>query len=202
MAQQNHWTERGRATAVANLDVTGRPRRSVLAVGSIRVRMTTQKQAPRALSIVVALFIISGLFAALEVLVSLTRGRINLNFGVLGIFIGLGLLRFRRGWRTCALLFTWIALVFVPVFALLVLGGAHPIRVKLFGQRVGSTSPGTALFIAVAAFAVALWQYRVLTRRDVVQLFNEQAEPGAAPNGGPATWRGNSGGTEGPPSLS
>ena len=121
------------------------------------------------------LFIISGIFAALEVLVSLTRGSINLNFVVLGIFIGLGLLRFRRGWRTCALVFTWIGLVLVPVFALLVLGGAHPIHVKLFGQRVGSTSPGTALFIAVTFFAVVLWQYRVLTRRDVVQLFHEQA---------------------------
>ena len=139
--------------------------------------MKTQEQAPLALKIVAALFIIGGIFAALEVLVSLARNRISLNFGVLGIFIGLGLLRFRRGWRTCALVFTWIALVFVPVFALLVLGGAHPIHVKLFGQRVGSTSPGTALFLAVAAFALALWQYRVLTRRDVVQLFNEQAEP-------------------------
>ncbi len=29
---QDHWTERGRATAVANSDVTGRPRRSVLAL--------------------------------------------------------------------------------------------------------------------------------------------------------------------------
>jgi hypothetical protein len=164
--------------------------------------MTTQKQAPLALRIVAALFIISGIFAALEVLVSLARGRINLNFGVLGIFIGLGLRRFRHGWRTCALVFTWIALVFLPVFALLVLGGAHPIHVKLFGQRVGSTSPGTALFMAVAAFALVLWQYRVLTRRDVVQLFNEQAEPGAAPNGGPATRSGNSGVTEGPPSVS
>ena len=32
-AEQNHWTERGRATAVANSDATGRPRRSVLALG-------------------------------------------------------------------------------------------------------------------------------------------------------------------------
>ena len=88
--------------------------------------MKTPKQAPLAFKIVAALFIVSGIYAALEVLVSLANSRIYLNFGVLGIFIGLGLLRFRRGWRTCALVFTWIALVLLPVFALLVLGGAPP----------------------------------------------------------------------------
>ena len=30
MAEQNHWTERGRAASVSKLDATGRPRRSVL----------------------------------------------------------------------------------------------------------------------------------------------------------------------------
>lgn len=32
-AQQDHWTERGRAASVSNSDATGRPRRSVLALG-------------------------------------------------------------------------------------------------------------------------------------------------------------------------
>jgi hypothetical protein len=82
------------------------------------------------------------------------------------------------------------------------MGGAHPIHVKLFGLRVGSTSSGTALFMAVAAFALMVWQYRVLTRPDVVQLFSEQAEPSAPPTGGSATQLGNSGVAEGPPSVS
>ncbi len=30
VAQQNHWTERGRAASVAHADATGRPRRSVM----------------------------------------------------------------------------------------------------------------------------------------------------------------------------
>jgi len=33
MAEQNHWSERGRATSVANVDALGRPRRSVLSLG-------------------------------------------------------------------------------------------------------------------------------------------------------------------------
>ena len=32
---QNHWSERGRATSVANADALGRPRRSVLALGRV-----------------------------------------------------------------------------------------------------------------------------------------------------------------------
>jgi hypothetical protein len=35
-AEQNHWSERGRATPVANADALGRPRRSVLALGCER----------------------------------------------------------------------------------------------------------------------------------------------------------------------
>jgi hypothetical protein len=34
LAQQNHWSERGRATSVANADALGRPRRSVLSFGN------------------------------------------------------------------------------------------------------------------------------------------------------------------------
>ena len=33
-AEQNHWTERGRAASVSNSEATGRPRRSVLALGA------------------------------------------------------------------------------------------------------------------------------------------------------------------------
>jgi len=39
LAQQNHWSERGQATSVANADALGRPRRSVLALGGIRTHM-------------------------------------------------------------------------------------------------------------------------------------------------------------------
>ena len=160
--------------------------------------MKTVRQAPLALKIVAALFIISGIVAALEVLVSLARHRLSLNFGVLGIFIGLGLLRFRRGWRTCALVLTWLGLIFAPVFAVLVLAGARPIHIKILGQQIGHARRAEAFFIAAGVFALALWQYRVLTRPDVVRLFDDHAER-PAPNGGPTTPDGNSTVAEGPP---
>jgi hypothetical protein len=37
VAEQNHWSERGRATSVANADAPGRPHRSVPALGAIRM---------------------------------------------------------------------------------------------------------------------------------------------------------------------
>jgi hypothetical protein len=137
--------------------------------------METQKQAPAALKVVAVLFIISGVLAVLEILVSLTRNHINFNFGVLGIFIGLGLLRFRRGWRTCALVFIWLMLIFIPVFGIMVLAGTRPIHLKLFGQQMGYASATFAFFVATVLFALAVWQYRVLTRPDVVQLFEDNA---------------------------
>ena len=39
MAQQNHWSERGRAKSVGGSDALGRPRRSVLALGRHRHHM-------------------------------------------------------------------------------------------------------------------------------------------------------------------
>jgi hypothetical protein len=164
--------------------------------------MTTQKQAPIELKLVAALFILGGILAVLEVVVLLVHGTVKIDLEVLGIFIGLGLLRFRRGWRRCALVLTWFGLIFLPVFALLVIAGAHPLHVKLLGQQVGYASSGVALLLTAGLFALALWQYRILTRSDVVRLFAEDAEPVASPNGGPTERLGDSEAGGGPPSVS
>ena len=55
----------------------------------------TTNQAPRALKIVAALFVLSGVLAAVEVLVLLARGHVSLNLGILCIFVGYG--RFAYG---------------------------------------------------------------------------------------------------------
>ena len=48
VAQQNHWTERGRAASVCNSSATGRPRRSVLAFGD-RERLVSIRESFKAL---------------------------------------------------------------------------------------------------------------------------------------------------------
>ncbi len=131
-----------------------------------------QRKLPTSLIVVAVLFIVGGVFAAIEVVVSLMHREININFGVLGSFIGPGLLRLSRGWRTCALVFIWIALIGVALMALLILAANHPLDFNVFGQKVGHASKAMGVIISAIVFAVALWEYRVLTRPDVRQIFS------------------------------
>ena len=126
---------------------------------------------PASLVVVAVLFIIGGVSSVIEVLLSLMNGHININFGVLGLFIGPGLLRLRRGWRTCALVFIWLGLIFAPIVALLVLTTNGQANFNVFGQRVGGIPDVLALAIVAVVFAIVLWEYRVLTRPDVRELF-------------------------------
>jgi hypothetical protein len=61
-----------------------------------------------------------------------------------------------------------------------------------------SASEVPLLMISIAAGLAGAWVCARILRRD----FCRNAQPGAAPNGGPATRLGNSGVTEGPPSVS
>jgi hypothetical protein len=110
------------------------------------------------------------------VIICLTQGTIFLNIGVLGLFIGIGLLRFSRGWRTCALAFLWIALIGLPLAALAFLFLEGAVDYTLFGRRMGEAPRVVGVTLAAALFALALWQYRVLTRPDIRKVFGVSAE--------------------------
>jgi hypothetical protein len=133
---------------------------------------------PLALKIVAFLFILGGISAAIEVIASLMNNRININFGVLGIFIGFGLLRLSQGWRTCALVFTWLGLIAIPIIGFLFLGHSGPLDFSVFGQKVGHVSKELGVGMVVVIFVYTVWQYRILTRADVRCLFLNQNEQG------------------------
>ena len=133
--------------------------------------MDAPPRIPTALRVVAILFILSGAWAILEILVSLTHSRLSFNFGVLGLFIGPGLLALKPGWRTCALVFIWFALIVIPIIALFMLGYSGPINVELFGQKIGHVPKPLGLLVALLTFLLAYWQYRVLTRPDIRPLF-------------------------------
>ena len=126
---------------------------------------------PTSLKVVAVLFIIGGVLAVIEILVALTHGRININFGVLGLFIGPGLLRFSRGWRTCGLVFLWIGVIVIPIIFLIGLTGRMPTYFMVFGVRLARIHPWWVSVAAVPFFLLVLWQYRVLTRPDIRRLF-------------------------------
>ena len=133
--------------------------------------MNEEQHIPASLKVVAILFILGGIYSVIEVIVAIAHSRISINFGVLGLFIGLGLLALRPGWRTCALVFTWIAIIGIPIIALLFITVRGPLDFKIFGQVIGHTTKGFGLLIAGILFTVALWQYPVLTRPDVKELF-------------------------------
>ena len=123
--------------------------------------MDENRRIPVALKVVAILFIVWGVCAVIEVVLSLMRARISINFGVLGLFVGYGLLRLRPGWRTCGLVFLWIGMIGVPVVAFIMLSSSAPINFEVFGQKVGRASKEFALVMAVVMFVLCVWQYRV-----------------------------------------
>jgi hypothetical protein len=98
---------------------------------------------------------------------------ININFGILGLFIGPGLLKLRRGWRTCALVYLVIALIAIPIITLLSLGApASGFHISVFGQPLSRAPMELVLVIAIGAFLLGVWALWVLTRPEVRALFS------------------------------
>ncbi|MEK6703434.1 MAG: hypothetical protein AABZ53_14330 [Planctomycetota bacterium] len=122
-----------------------------------------------------AVFILGGVLAALEVLVALVAGRLSLNFGVLGLFIGPGLLRFSPGWRLCALVCIWIGIVGLLLAGACFLGNPDRLTVTIFFIPAGQASPALALGMCAFCLLIAVWQYRVLTRPDIRVLFDAKS---------------------------
>lgn len=132
---------------------------------------------PLSLKIVAWLFIISGIMSAIEVILALSLGNININFGVLNIFAGIGLLKLSSGWRTYSLVMIWLAMIVVPVVTIVLLSAAGPLDLNFFGQKIGNASRFSALILIVPMYVLVIWQYRVLTRPDVKELFIKKEKP-------------------------
>ena len=135
--------------------------------------MEDEKRIPMSVRLTAALFILGGLHAAVDMFLALFNGDLHLNIGMVGLFIGVGLLRERRPWRTWALALIWIRLLATPISTLMLLSGDTWWRIFLFGRSLDYQSDGLWLGLvwSSAWFVISLWQYRVLTRPDVRQLF-------------------------------
>jgi hypothetical protein len=74
VAQQNHWSERGRATSVANADALGRPRRSVLSFGMKFIARLFHhlRQMPETLAALSCMFMIFGLLCLVAAVLPLS----------------------------------------------------------------------------------------------------------------------------------
>ena len=139
--------------------------------GSLSHGVTEKQNIPLSLKIVAWLFIISGILACIEVIATLMKGHINLNLGVIGLFIGYGLLKLSRGWRTCALVYLWISLICIPAISILyITQPSSGFNVRILGQSLVRNTY-IILFFDVVIILLLLWIYRILTRAEIKSLF-------------------------------
>lgn len=136
--------------------------------------MNEEQHIPLSLRIVAILFILAGVHSVIQVIVDLIHSKVSINLGVLGLFIGPGLLALRPGWRTCALVFIWIAMIGIPISTVLMLSSSAPLTVSVFGQKLGHAPRELGIVAALAFFSLSVWQYRVLTEPSVRKLFGVQ----------------------------
>jgi len=135
---------------------------------------------PLALRVVAGLHVFLGVCAVIEVVVSLLHSHINLNFGVLGLWIGPGLLRHDRVWRNWALAFLGIAFVGLPLFCALAVRHAA-LNFKLFGVPMGQVPTGIAFAVVIPVLMISAWEYHVLIRPDIRALFERGPASSVAP---------------------
>ena len=92
--------------------------------------------------------------------------------GVLGIPAFFGLRKLSRGWRTYALFMLWVVFIVAPIVVIFCVGSTLLVRYKVFEVPEPNDLPSVWTYVvAAAAFLLALWQYRILTRPDIRGLF-------------------------------
>jgi hypothetical protein len=144
-----------------------------------------QYKIPKSLSVVTYIFFAQGIisllgFALMAISIkSSDSGReILWNFfgGVFGIFLLLlsrGLRRCSHGWRTCALVLIWWGLISQVVTACWSL--LDYIKSYSHEQKITDTFTHEIIvgfwIIFSLGFIIQIWQYRVLTRADIRELF-------------------------------
>ena len=80
---------------------------------------------PTDLKIVAYLFLLHGIAALVKIVIAMQRANIRIDFGLLCIFAGLGLLRLSTGWWKFAKIYTLLHVVGLPVAILLLTGNGQ-----------------------------------------------------------------------------
>lgn len=124
---------------------------------------------PTSLKIIAYLSIVSGIIAVMDIAHALFQSRINFNMGVIGIFLGVGLLRLKPWWWKCAFFFACIGIVLT--FVMLFLSFFKPLTISCFGVVLQPVSVAPGVIISCAALAYCCWEYSVLNNPKVRRLF-------------------------------
>jgi surface polysaccharide O-acyltransferase-like enzyme len=139
----------------------------------------TSYKLPGRLVTVAILFFIAGLHGVYKEATNLMAGHIYVALDILGFFIGYGILRLRRGWRTCGLTMLWVFIVsLLYLFFWLV---AEVVTGKI---PASNWFPVVENFIIISAGLFAgFWMIRVLLRSDMRRLFGLEVVDAASYEG-------------------
>ena len=129
----------------------------------------------KALKVVAILFLVTGISACVEFVLSFGQQRIFVPYGVLGFFICSGLTGYRRNWRTVALVLLWIALISIPLAAIFAIFSGAPTYIELLGFRIAQVPFLIFLAWAAACWLFNFWQYGVLMRPSIRMKFLSMA---------------------------
>jgi hypothetical protein len=153
-----------------------------LIVGAESKAMLNKRTIPAGLAVVSYLFLATSVLILAWNAFLLHLGapiQLNVFVGVLAIFISVGLRRCSRGWRICALATIWWTFIALAWKAYDLLSryfqaithkpvDEHP--VGLYVTPADKLPVGFLVILAVF-FLIQIWQYRVLTRPEVRELF-------------------------------
>jgi hypothetical protein len=151
---------------------------------------------PPALQAVAYFTILVGLGTALTIIVDLFHGRLNLNFAVLEIPAGFGLLRLNRAWRKFTLFMIWMGMLAFGAATLFLLFGPEGTNLTVNGTPLPHWDRRLLVVASVLALGIQIWEYRVLTRPDIRRLFGLTDR--GAPAGDRGTGAGPGGSSSGP----
>ena len=138
--------------------------------------MDSNQPAPTRLKIVAGVFIFNGVCSIIAFLLDLFDDRFFVDLRMVYVFVGWGLIRYRRGWRTCALVFLWFELIGILLISVMLIFLPGPIYFQVFGIDVAPMREVYAHAMGAALFALAVWEYHVLTRPDIRKLFGVEAD--------------------------
>jgi hypothetical protein len=111
-----------------------------------------------------------GVLGLVSIAATLIEGRPVVNVAFLGIFIGRGLMR--GGWRTAAMIFLLVALVWLA---------------SVVASLLSAPEPRHVLLVPIGVVTLMLaWMFRVLLRRDVRRYY-EAAAAAAGASGFPVS---------------
>lgn len=134
--------------------------------------ITQDRKPPILLQIVAWLFIIEGIFAILEMIISPFYGRLFFDFGLFCLPIGKRMLKGDPKSREWALLFIYLGFILVPIISWILMDASGPFYLKVFGIRIQEIDASIFLLFAIGSMLLTLFELYVMYRADTKQFFS------------------------------